>query len=205
MLQYMAECETFMFQDQKAFSDVMKMVRFRQSEFESSWDGMPAASLGIDFVGRWVLHFMKRNPKALPVFRRAGLLSVTKRNLKDKMKSSGGLLCIAVRDTNKMILIDAGRMILRVWVRLNQNGFGVQPLSASSLLVYNAASGDLNRIFPTPWVEHFKRGTQFLRDAFELADSEMPIWTIRYGLASPIPDGMRTRRRPVDEVLQIQL
>jgi hypothetical protein len=91
---------------------------------------------------------------------------------------------------------------MRLWLRLSQLGYGVQPLTISSVLMYNARRGMLDPETERIFGARYPAGERLFRREFGIPQSAQPVWLWRIGLSSPLPTSWQTPRRDVDLVLR---
>ncbi len=184
------------------FPDTLQWIRFSEGEITRTEDGMPWRGAGIDVFQYPALQFVRAFPAAFPFVSRAGMRQVYSRRVKQLLGSSAGLFCVSVREQGPSILVEAGRLAMRLWLRLTQLGYGVQPLTISSLSVYNAKIGvldeDSRRLFGARYTE----GERILRRVFGIPGDSMPVWMFRTGRSSPLPTTWLTRRKGLEKTLQ---
>ena len=186
--------------DPRAFAAVMSWVRFSRADALARRDGMPLANLGVRSFEVPVLRLLRACPWLARPLSACGSAAMPRRIVERQIRSSAALILVTVADARRETVVDAGRTALRAWLRLTAAGFGVQPLSLSSLNAYLASVTDLIAPSAAPF---FREGRAVLQRAFGLGSSELPIWMFRTGLSPKLPDGMRTLRRAVDDVLEV--
>jgi hypothetical protein len=98
-------------------------------------------------------------------------------------------------------MLQVGRAFLRVWVRLNMAGYGVQVMANPSLHALQVEAGVLPEDYPAAAKGTFARGRAVLRESFGFDAMEIPAWTFRTGKSPALPTEMRTLRRPISEVV----
>lgn len=103
--------------------------------------------------------------------------------------------CITTTSANVADLVNAGRLALRVWLTLNQRGYGFQPLTNLTCAVYPQRLGTW--YLPQEYRNRMKSAYDVLQKTFGFAGSETPIFCFRTGLPiAPFPAKARTLRRP---------
>ena len=114
--------------------------------------------------------------------------------IRGRLIGAAGLVVATAEDAPG--LVAAGRSMLRAWLRLTAAGFGVQPMSFSSLTLYATATGGLPEDAPTPWPSLWRDAVDELRPRL----GGTPCWAFRVGRSSPLPASLRTPRLPLEEV-----
>ena len=97
--------------------------------------------------------------------------------------------------------MQAGRLIFRMWVYLNQQGYGFQPINLAAISSFL----DQQRLLPPDWLPSLKvlypQIVQiFQRDAV-LPQEFIPVWGFRTGrVKKGFPESATTYRLPVEQV-----
>jgi hypothetical protein len=131
-----------------------------------------------------------------------GFLRVVELWVRRQLASSAALFLITAREQTPARMVDAGRLGLAAWVRLNQAGCAVQPMTIQSLPVYHAATTGLRPGTPAEDADLFLEGRGVLERAFGHGPDELPVWMFRTGI-SPGPLPLRTPRLPLPRVLSV--
>ncbi len=179
--------------------DLMKWVRFNP-DFRTV-DGMPWQSLGIDYVSSRIFKWLNRFGLLVPLMK-LGMSAELKRTAKKNVLSSAGLGLITVPSTDPSQIIDAGRMALRHWLKLNQDGFSLQPLSALSFFTLFEAEGWLAVDELAKYRSQIQKGLPWFRTTFGISDHELPLWLFRAGKGRPRSTEL-TPRLPLRDCLVI--
>jgi hypothetical protein len=130
-----------------------------------------------------------------------GLVQI--KNLAKKMiRSSAGLGCVSIASLKPEDLAEAGRLVIRTWLLLNKNGYGLQPYALTSLVVLSylmdPGSGHFNPDYKGP----FESGRQVLQNYFKFPADHYPCWVFRTGITTPFPNSMKTLRLPTEAIWQ---
>lgn len=170
------------FWKEKGFlKDVMGWVRFRESEIQKTKNGMPWRSLGISWAESIVLRVILKLPNWL-----MNSVSIVpslgnRFKLKELILSSDYIMGIVVKENTPELLVEMGRLGLRAWVSLNKWGHGAQPLSTTSLALYQWSHGDLKMGNGKSDSKKLKKEYDFFKKTFSLRDEA--CWAFRIGLA----------------------
>ena len=199
LLGYLQEAETYIWRHEAAHRDLMKWMRFSRREEEATRDGLPWRSLAVNYPQSRVLRLC-RSFRIQGVLNKTGFLWQIQRMLKRQVESSAALLCITVAAPGSENLVEAGRLGLRAWLRLNRCGYGVAPMSIASGSVYNATSGALPPDARPEFVLLFRRGLALLRRTFRFSEEEIPVWMFRSGRSPTLPERARARRLPLEKI-----
>ncbi|MGM0576451.1 MAG: hypothetical protein ACQEXJ_12040 [Myxococcota bacterium] len=203
LMRFLLECDEIIWRDRQTVFDALRWVRFTDDEVRRTRDGMTWRNLGYLPLQARATWLLTRWPAALDLAKLAGGKAQTRFILRRQIRSAAGLGCIALRDTGPESLVDAGRLALRVWVRLNRAGYAFQPMSLPSLCVYNERTGVLPSDLPEVVTRRLSRGHGVLTSAFGLPASAHPVWMFRTGRREPLPRSLRSLRRGVDDVLRV--
>jgi hypothetical protein len=202
LIDYILECEEFLWRDQYVMRDVLKWVRWSDREAEETRDGVIWRGLAIPFILSRVMKLAYHYEKFRNFLRRSGAPMRSQRQVGAKqIESSAALACFSVKDTRPESLVAVGRAFLRTWVRLNQAGFGVQVMANPSLHVFQHAAGILPKDYPESSIQTFAKGREALPDSFGFGPDEIPAWMFRTGISSELPANWRTFRRRLSDVV----
>jgi hypothetical protein len=203
LFEYVVAAESLVTRHPRIFTDTLPWIRLSEEELRQTEDGMPWRGVGVNVFQYPFIRFVRAVPNAFPWLSRAGMGSAYAARVKQLLRSSAGLFCVCARDRASFSLIEAGRLAMRLWLRLTQLGYGVQPLTLSSLLLYNAKIGVLDADSVRLFGRQYKEGESILRRAFSIPDDSLPVWLFRTGRSSPLPAAWFTRRKALDRVLEI--
>jgi hypothetical protein len=195
---YLARCEGVVWRDARYHADLFRWIRFPAAQSPSA-DGMPWETLG---VRRWEVGLLKacRHFSVQRVMNRLGFLRNARQIFRGQLRSSSAVYAITVKSTDRRELVAAGRLAMRLWLRLTQLKHGVQPITLGSLSVYDEAVGALPVETPDAFRALFREGRAVWASQFRLSADEMPVWAFRTGLTRG-PVG-RTPRRTLGEVFR---
>lgn len=195
LFQYIVAAESLVSNHPKIFPDTVKWIRFSEQEIKRTQDGMPWRGAGINVFQYPAMRFLRAVPSAFPWLSRAGMKQVYAARMRRLLRSSAGLFCISTSRHDSLALVDVGRLAMRVWLRLTQLGYGVQPLTISSLSLYNAKIGVLDAESVRLFGKRYEEGERILRRAFRIPPDSFPVWMFRTGLSSPLPSAWFTQRK----------
>lgn len=199
---YIIQSEKLIMDHPQILPKILEWTRFSADETQHSGDGLSLKNMGIRFWETPTLLLIKKYPKLLQVIK--GILIPQHMNrVRKQLNSSAGLVCVSI-PKQAQFSPQAGRMMYRAWLELTKLGFGVQPLTIASTLVFCAHGGLLDPSYSQNWTDFFKGGEEILRRAFKIPVDHLPIWMIRTGRASALPKDLRTLRKPIQEVLRYE-
>ncbi|MCY1022296.1 hypothetical protein [Pyxidicoccus sp. MSG2] len=202
LLDYLTEAESYVWRHEDSLRDVMRWMRLSRDELERTRDGMPWNTFGFDIPDSRLLS-LSRSPLLGGELAGRALGVVAKRWLTMQLRSSAALVCLTVRSTRREDLVASGGLGLRAWLRLNQAGFGVQPLTSPALLAYNAVTDSLPSTARPEYVALLRGGPELIARGFGAPLTELPVWMLRTGRSPPLPPHQRAPRRTLQEVLTV--
>jgi hypothetical protein len=179
---YIARADGYVWRHEDVYRDIIRWIRFSREEVEQTRDGIAWNAFGVDLPEIGALR-LSRTRAAAWLVRILGVHLASRVWVDRHIASSGALVCFTVGDASKEALVAAGRLALTAWVRLNQAGWGVQPLGIQALSIHGAAASGFPPGTRPDLVDLFRRGRGIVADAFG------------YGA------DRRTLRLPVDRVL----
>lgn len=195
---YICESEEVMGRHAEILPAVLKWVRFSFAEAKRVGDGLTWRNLGVKLWEVPMLPLIKNFPK---IMRLAKLTMPAQQNSRARaqLESSAGVVCITLPRSALADLLPAGRLMMQVWLELTKCGYGVQPLTLASTLVYANKMNLLDASFDHKFYE---RGEEILRRKFGFSDDQFPVWMIRTGKSTPLPIELGTFRLPSSRILR---
>jgi hypothetical protein len=202
LIQYLLDSETKMVEHPSGLPAILNWVRFSKWHAMKTGDGLSWRNLMAKFWELPLIFLVRNRPWVLKMIRRIVMIQFRKR-AKLQVESSAGLVCVSIPASgDDMInIIEAGRLMMRAWLCLNKEGYGVHPLTIASIPILYKKLGVLDNFF-TKHVEYITRGERVLQKAFGISEQRIPIWMIRTGRSTPLPSNARTFRRPVEDILK---
>ena len=166
-------------------------------------DGLPWQALDLNFLTSRLMQLAAKSARFRRLARRSGgPLRAQQKTLAAQIRSSAGLGCLTVQDTQHETMFGLGRLFLRAWVRLNMAGFGVQVMANPAIHAFQHVAGILPQDYPAASKQVFAEGERILAQAFGLQDGEIPAWMFRTGKSPSLPARMRTLRLPLARVVR---
>lgn len=203
LFDYLVAAESLVARHPSIFPDTLPWIRLSERETARTQDGMPWRGTGVNVLQYPVLPLLRTFPRLFPVISRSGMQQVQRGTIKRLLNSSAGLLCVSAREPGSNALLSAGRLAMRLWLRLTQLGYGVQPLTISSLSVYNAKIGVLDPASRQLFGARYAEGERIMHRAFGIPENQVPVWMLRTGLSSPLPASWLTPRKGLETILRI--
>lgn len=201
LLDYVCDVDGYVWRHEDIYLDVMRWIRFSQREVEAARDGVPWCAMGIDLPEGTVPRF-SRSRLAHRLIRALGVQAVSRAWVRRQLTSSAALFCLAARPDGADA-VAVGRLGLRLWLRLTQAGWGVQPFTLPASLARATVRGSLPPRTRPEDAALFTRGREVLASAFGLSHGELPVWMFRTGQSTPLPSHMRTPRLPTERLLTV--
>ena len=203
LVDFIVSAESLVAEHSSIFLDTLPWIRLSQKEVARTRDGMPWRGTGIGIPEYPAVCLMRLFPRSFQLFRMAGMRAAQATKIRRLLKSSAGLLCLSTPEEGSRALISVGRLSMRLWLRLTQLGYGVQPLTIPSLLMYNAKNGLLDAETQRRFGARYPEGERIFRREFGIPASHQPVWLWRIGLSSPLPNSWQTPRRDVSALLHV--
>jgi hypothetical protein len=203
LFDYLVAAESLVARHPSIFPDTLPWIRLSDRETARTQDGMPWRGTGVNILQYPVLPLLRTFPRLFPVISRSGMQHVQRATIKRLLNSSAGLFCVSTAQPGTQALLSAGRLAMRLWLRLTQLGYGVQPLTISSLSVYNAKIGVLDPASVQLFGSRYAEGERIMRRAFGIPENHVPAWMLRTGLSSPLPSSWWTPRKGLETILRI--
>ena len=175
---------------------VLKWVRFTDKEKNRSRDGLSLKNLLVNFWEVPFLFLIKTYKASLFLFR-PFIKRDHKKRVRQQIKSSAGLVCVSIPFPDRLELKDllqAGRIMLRAWLHLTENGYSAQPISLATLPIMFSRFNVNDAFFESIKPLTLKR-EQVLKEKMHLAQDYFPVWMLRAGKGEPLPPLLRTLRR----------
>lgn len=200
-MNYYLKAEGLFWQNKNVVRDLSKWLRLTKKEVSRSNDGMSAKNAGMNPVEALSFRLFRIFPILPKILWHLGFGGAVKAKMKKGVQSSAGLICITAPTSGYESLYKVGQIGYRVWLLLNANRFGVQPLSYCSFSVADFQAGVFDQDQDAAEFKLFKHGQDVLKETFQLADQETPVWVFRTGLSSELPKDTRAPKKNVEEVI----
>lgn len=187
--------------------DLLKWSRFTDKAYKQTRDGMPWRSYLRDSENWiyylrsrlwWLVTYLDWFPEWLfaletYLFDDSGELSPL------SYDDGAGIGCITTASDAPEDLLAAGRLILRIWLLLNFNNYGFQPLTNLASTIYPLQTGHLK--LPHHVTHLMTNSYKTAQQIFGFTSPEIPIFCFRTGLAkSTYPANAKTLRR-IDHII----
>lgn len=199
---YIVDAEKIMMTHPDILPAVFKWVRLTQKQANLTRDGLTWRNLGMKIWELPTMVLIRDFPSLVKFFSTFTVPQHGSR-VRKQLQSSAGVVLISIPAAkgNFKDVVHAGRLMMRTWLSLTQLNYGVQPLTLCSNPIFWARQGLLDAEFQK--IAHiYESGRSLLQKVFSLPPDRLPIWMIRTGVSTALPENMRTFRRPVELTLK---
>ncbi len=199
---YILESEAQMMEHPEVMINILKWTHLSTRKAKKSGDGLSWRNMSVrlfEVPGIWLI---KKFPFLMKLVRR-NLVRQHRERIKAQIQTAAGLICVTVpksASTPKDIVNAAG-MIMRTWLLLTSQAYGCQPLTMSSTLIYLMNQQLLDEHFAEN-IEIFEEGEKLMHQEFGIPEDQTPVWMIRTGRSSELPEKLRTFRRSADDLIR---
>ncbi|MBI4687090.1 MAG: hypothetical protein HY756_04825 [Nitrospirae bacterium] len=202
--------------DRLCKKDMYEWLRWSKRDAEKTRDGMYWTTFSDSWINSRMVK-LSMNPSRLvyfctrpftrPALRAIGILQ-------RMFSASNGLIsegtegvygCVTVKKTSSEALVDAGRSIIRVWMRLNLQGYSFQPMMVLPLVfsyMRPEAGNGSGVVKGMVSAYEIDKGFDACRETFGFSKDETPVWIFRAGLPKG-PKHYATLRKDVAKVLSV--
>jgi hypothetical protein len=201
LIDYLVQAESLLAEDPEILPSVGKWTRLTKSQAERTGDGLTLENMGMRLWEVPALLMITKFPVTLK-FMKSPIASSHQARVRNQLNSSAGLVCVSVPRNSPLLIPEAARKMFRAWLELTEVGFGVQPVSIPVFLIYWLAEQLPGRALGAKWNELAQKGESHLRKSFSLPENHVPLWMVRTGISTPLPEPMRTYRKSLDEVFK---
>ena len=122
---------------------LFEQIRWTQEEVDSSQDGMPIGTLGLNPMERFLFPTFKRW-ETVKFFNKLMLSRVIGLKGWFNCRTSSALGIITIKENNPLGFINAGRATQRVWLQATVEGLAFQPVTGLFFLFQRAEGNDLD-------------------------------------------------------------
>lgn len=201
LVKYIIKAEELLLDHSEILPATLNWVRFTMNQARKTRDGMLWRNMEIRFWELPMVPILRDIPQVLNILGPI-LRSQNRIRVKRQLESSAGLVCISIPTIDTSNVVQAGRLMMGIWLSLNQQGYGVQPFTISSMIALCAKYGVIE--LPKKWTDFFREGEIILRQEFSIPLGTEPIWMIRTGRSTPLPENSRTFRKSLEAILRIR-
>jgi hypothetical protein len=194
-MKYFLKSEKLFWNNSKIIRSISKWVRLSKSEEVTSRDGMTRKSLAINQLEAYALRLIRLFPFIPKLFWNLGFGFKILADSRKSIDSSAALVCFASSSSEPAALVRLGEFSYLVWLILNSNGFGVQPLSYCSTSIMNLVTGAFEGDGMEAEHQFFRHGREVVQKNFGFSPNQIPTWLFRTGLSPVIGKESRSLRR----------
>ena len=191
--QYIVKSEEIMGTHLKILPAVLEWLRYSVKEARERGDGLSWRNLGVKFFELPILPLVRRFPSVMKILKFT-LPQQQRVRATAQLNSAAGIVCVTLPRRKLNDLCQVGRLMMEIWLELTSHGYGVQPLTLASMLIYANEKQLLDADFDR---SIFERGFDVMRSGFSWPEDEVPVWMIRTGISEPLPANAATFRLPV--------
>jgi hypothetical protein len=193
LINYIIESEQLLSDHPNILPTTMKWTRFSDKSVQETKDGMSWRNLGAKIWEIPTMPLMRDYRAAFMIFRHMLALQHRAR-VTQQLKSSAGIVSVSTSIKANVGYVDAGRLMMNAWLSLTKNGYNAQPLTLASLTAHCSVEG----IMPLPekWRSFHREGQNILRKHLSISPESVPIWMLRTGISTPLPEKCKTLRKP---------
>lgn len=187
--------EDYVWRTRSAHAYLMRWMRFSRAAAETSRDGIPWWTWGVSFAKSRLL-WPLRSFTMQRLANATGFLWIRRLEARRLLNRHAHLGLLTVSEPSPSALVDVGRATLRLWLVLDLEGYGFQPVTTASLSVYDAVVGVLPASMSDADRHLLVDGRRTLKEEFRLAPTDVPAWMFRTGRARlPRPEPTYRLRR----------
>ena len=197
LLDYIVEAEQLLVELPGLLPSTMKWARLSFKEAQKSGDGLSWRNLGAQIWEIPMMPLIRDFPKILKLAKYV-IGPQHRSRVKQQLQSSAGLICVSAPVKNRENIVVAGSLMMNAWLSLTGHGYGVQPLTIASTICMKSKENIMP--LPNKWTQFFDEGEKILRKSFSIPSGSMPVWMIRAGLSTALPEKSRTFRKPLNEI-----
>jgi hypothetical protein len=178
------------FQTQELHEWFSASLRFSKDEVERG-DGLDVATFDLPPGGRAFMRLLMASWRNMALFNRIGGYRMMAGIEAASITKAGAIVAVIGPDTS-MGALDAGRLMQRVWIILNQAGLAVQPYYVVSDQLTRLAEGTV----PGNLRERVEQLQEHVRSVFTMSGNRQLYMLLRVG--KPKREAVRSRRLPLE-------
>ena len=185
--------DRLVFERQDIHRFLFDKVRWSKNQIESTKDGMPVDTLGLNPLEKLFFPLM-RFWWFVNAANYLGLSRVIGLKCWNNCRNVSLLGLITVKKADKYSFVQAGRAMQRVWLEATRQGLAFQPIIGLPLLIYRLKQNAL-QAFPGKHRQLIEQAERSLIELFDIDNSETMIVGFRMGRGRPVLT--KTQRKPV--------
>lgn len=200
LFRFIVKSEEIMGTHPKLLPAVLEWLRYSVKDARKRGDGLSWRNLGVKFFELPILPLVRRFPSVMKILKFT-LPQQQRVRVTAQLKSAAGIVCVTLPRHQLNDLCQVGRLMMEIWLELTSQGYGVQPLTLASMLIYANEKKLLESDFDN---SIYGPGFEVMQKSFLLPADEVPVWMIRTGISEPLPANATTFRLPVSLVASIR-
>jgi sulfur-carrier protein adenylyltransferase/sulfurtransferase len=173
---------------------LMRMIRFTQSEAPDKRDGFALKNLEAGAAGEWLLRHTRSWP-VMSALNRVGLGKMIAMISYQGVRSASAVGLLKVKSGEAHQLIEGGRALERIWLTVASLGLDLQPMTAATLFRMRWQMGGATEFSPSHRKLLNRLWPRYEKIFDVQNDSETHIMLFRIGRGRPV--GCRTLRKPL--------
>lgn len=182
---------------QQGLQDFIHELRWNDKEAKESSDGIDIATLELSGTEKAAMGLL-RDPRTVKFFRKFlmgyGLTKISHTTL----MASSAIFLLQSKKYKASSVLEAGRILQRIWVKSNMMGMSFQPVTAS-LFIFHRVNREKDHGFNEKEEQIIKKHHETLRKLFQIENGMEEIFMFRLNFAGE--PSMRSYRRDVRETL----
>lgn len=172
------QTESMIFDDYEAFKNIEKWFRYSDEAIVTTKTGMSLTNLNVDFVNGFFLKVIRRlqffSVILRPYFK---VLNFLKINV--LYRKSVGFGIVVMNKTDNQAVVEAGRVLFQVWLKITEQKMAIQPISSASLLPFEYIYRQAH--FLKKYEPILAGANKILQDSFKYNQGH-GVWLFRFGV-----------------------
>lgn len=179
---YLIQSDLYLWLQKKAMNSFFAEIRFFDDRLAPR--GIRSKDLGVGLHDQFLLYFFSFMPWLLNLFIRIPVLNYNFMQSAKRSQKNAHFVLVTADGSDTLSVVRAGRVAMKTWLELEEQGYQVQPASIASLTLVAASTGHLPEDTLPRYRSLFeKEGPVLMKSQFQLAPNENPVWMLRVGKA----------------------
>ena len=176
---------------------------FRWIKFTPALDGLGSESLGLKFFHKPLIKLFRKFPWVYKLSVAIGGSKMNRQILKEQLNASGGFGFFSLSKESTMEdLVDLGRVYFRVWIYLSGKGYGFQPITFSTMSLYQEQTKNLPPDWSNELLIKYPKLLQIYLEEKITDQKNIPVWAFRVGAVEKVlPLKAHSSRFKIEDVL----